>query len=173
MIKEKTQRIHEEADLAPFIAALIASNVYDYVYGSKAIQQIKKESEDTTSREYVTHSRMKNEALSFFKSGWFTELTLNKVDAEYLIEKCDQAVALEKYGTIKRKLDSGKTKQYKYVFCFETLTEDELKAFKGVLDKEDYKKLETKFKNNIPVKKNIALRMFTWAERLVLDTLTR
>ena len=42
---------------------------------------------------------------------------------------------------------------------------------KGVLDKDEYKKLERKFKNNVPIKKNIAQRMSAWAERLVLNTL--
>ncbi len=167
----KIQKISDQANLTPFIAAIIAAHVYDYVYGAKAMQQITKEGGKTTSKEYILCSRMKSEALKFFKSDWFIELTSGKVDGEYLIEKCEQAVALEKYGTIKRATASGRMKEYKYVFCFETLTAAELEAFKDVLEEPEYKKLEMKFKHNVQIKKNIAQRMSTWAEKLIINTL--
>lgn len=172
MTKETTHYSREDFNLYnPLIAAIIAAHVYDYIYGSKAVQQLELEGVSKKNIEYIKGTRMRTNGLTFLQSEWFVELVSDKIDAEYIVGKCDQAIASKKYGTVKRRLDSGKTKEYKYVFCFETLTEDELEAFKEILDKDEYKKLERKFKNNVPIKKNIAQRMSAWAERLVLNAL--
>ena len=167
----KIQKISDQANLNPFIGAIIAANVYDYVYGSKAMQILERSNASKTSAEYVKCSRMKAEALKFFKSDWFVTLTSGKITADYIIEKCNQAIALDKYGTIRATTKSGRVKDYKYVFCFETLTETELAGFKEILNEEEYKKLESKFKRNIPIKKNIATRMADWAETMVINNL--
>lgn len=155
----------------PLIAGIISASVYDYIYASKGLKILEKEGANVKSREFVKLQQMKVKSETFLKSDWFKEITSHQVSAEYLIETCDKAVALEKYGTIKKAIKNNKQKEYKYVFCLELITAEELAGLKGVVDKKEYARLEYNFKHNIPTKKNIAQHVSARAEKLILDIL--
>lgn len=89
--REKFPSITDEGlDERPLVCAIISGAAYDYVLCSR-IMDICMEKGDMASRQYFNALKYYNEAVNFFNSEWFKELTYNKVDPQAIIETCEKA----------------------------------------------------------------------------------
>ena len=89
--REKFPSIAEEGlDERPLVCAIVSGAAYDYVLCGR-IMDILAEKGDLASRQYFNAVKYYNEAVNFFHSEWFKELTYNKVDPQAIIELCEQA----------------------------------------------------------------------------------
>lgn len=89
--REKFPSIADEGlDERPLVCAIVSGAAYDYVLFGR-VMDILAEKGDFSSRQYFSALKYYTEAVNFFASEWFKELTYNKVDPQAIIELCEKA----------------------------------------------------------------------------------
>ena len=93
-VKEKREKFpsiaDEGLDERPLVCAIVSGAAYDYVLCGR-IMDICMEKGDMVSRQYFNAVKYYTEAVNFFASEWFKELTYNNVDPQAIVELCEKA----------------------------------------------------------------------------------